>query len=339
MAKVLETFTHVYSIGLFGWTILSRCCGDRWWWLFLLNTFAVYLFIPVPILLIIALILRRRKIWISLVPTVILTTCFYGILFLPKLSWNSYPEQNITVMTYNVLGFNEQLVEIITAIQAAEADVVTIQELNPSLAQLIEQELTAEYPHQVLDPQVGVCGMGIISRYPLSTVKQDLSSPYWCGKSQLLKMQFKNTPVFLVNFHAIPPSLLGDTEGLEWTARQREQQIRMIAEFIEAYSEPVIVLGDLNAAEQSTAYNIITASLSDSWRNGGWGLGHTFPGAASPGSSRPKIGGVLVPMWLVRIDYIFHSDDWETQKAWLGPWDSSSDHRPVVARLTYRLRN
>ncbi|MBA3533901.1 MAG: endonuclease/exonuclease/phosphatase, partial [Ardenticatenales bacterium] len=71
----------------------------------------------------------------------------------------------------------------------------------------------------------------------------------------------------------------------------------------------------------------------DGWQEGGWGLGHTFPGADSPGSSRPKVAGLSVPKWLVRIDYIFHSSHWQTLSAEIGPWDQVSDHRPVMATL------
>jgi endonuclease/exonuclease/phosphatase (EEP) superfamily protein YafD len=36
---------------------------------------------------------------------------------------------------------------------------------------------------------------------------------------------------------------------------------------------------------------------------------------------------------VVRIDHIFHSEDWRAEAAWVGEWDGSSDHLPVVARL------
>jgi endonuclease/exonuclease/phosphatase (EEP) superfamily protein YafD len=93
------------------------------------------------------------------------------------------------------------------------------------------------------------------------------------------------------------------------------------------------VTTDFNACDQSTAYAIVTRVLGDAWREAGWGFGHTFPGALSPGSSRPIILGLPVPMWLLRIDYILHSRDWRTHWARIGPWDGVSDHRPVLARL------
>jgi endonuclease/exonuclease/phosphatase (EEP) superfamily protein YafD len=41
-----------------------------------------------------------------------------------------------------------------------------------------------------------------------------------------------------------------------------------------------------------------------------------------------------LPMWLVRIDYIFYSPHWQALHAELGPWDTISDHRPVIAQFT-----
>lgn len=76
--------------------------------------------------------------------------------------------------------------------------------------------------------------------------------------------------------------------------------------------------------------------LADSWREVGWGLGHTFPGTASSGSSRHRVAGILVPKWLIRIDYIFHSPQWQALEAWIGSWDEVSDHRPVLARLSIK---
>jgi len=46
-----------------------------------------------------------------------------------------------------------------------------------------------------------------------------------------------------------------------------------------------------------------------------------------------RFWGLPYPGRLVRIDYIFHSDGWRAEAAWVGEWDGFSDHRPVVARL------
>jgi endonuclease/exonuclease/phosphatase (EEP) superfamily protein YafD len=78
--------------------------------------------------------------------------------------------------------------------------------------------------------------------------------------------------------------------------------------------------------------------MHDAWRGAGFGLGHTFPGKPTPdvGGSRPVFLGIPVPMWLVRIDHIFHSDSFVTIDAQVGPNDAGSDHRAVVATLAFR---
>jgi len=71
----------------------------------------------------------------------------------------------------------------------------------------------------------------------------------------------------------------------------------------------------------------------DSFREAGWGLGHTFPAAGG------RYWALPYPSLLVRIDYVFHSRDWKAEAAWVGEWDGQSDHRPVIASLTLHDRD
>jgi endonuclease/exonuclease/phosphatase family metal-dependent hydrolase len=100
----------------------------------------------------------------------------------------------------------------------------------------------------------------------------------------------------------------------------------------------LIVAGDLNATDQNHAYELIANELHDAWRRVGFGFGHTFPGhpTRDEGGSRPSILGLSSPLWLIRIDYIFHSQELEATSARLGlyPGPGGSDHRGVVATLT-----
>jgi endonuclease/exonuclease/phosphatase (EEP) superfamily protein YafD len=75
------------------------------------------------------------------------------------------------------------------------------------------------------------------------------------------------------------------------------------------------------------------SGLIDSWKEVGFGLGHTFPGSDVPGSSRPYLWGVPVPMWLARIDYVFHTSDLQAVSARMASFDGASDHRGVIAVL------
>jgi vancomycin resistance protein VanJ len=322
----------VYFAGLFGWALLHALFGDRWWWLFLLNSFAVYFFLPLPVILALAFLTRRCDLWVGFGAALVMGIYLYGGLFLPKFSKAEAHRMQLTVMSYNLLGFNQHPERVVDALRSADADVVALQELNPLVADAISRKLASEYPYQILDPQMGVTGLGVISKYPLHPIDKYLPGA-WMGRPQVLALDVAGRIITLLHFHAVSVNYVMLTD-LEWSVRGREQQAREIVDFVADHPGPLIVLGDLNAGDQSSAYATVTNVLRDSWREGGWGLGHTFPGANSPASSRPVIAGITVPMWLVRIDYIFHSYHWQTLSAWIGPWDGVSDHRPVVARLT-----
>jgi len=329
----LITLTRVYFTLLFAWAILRFLFGDRWWWLFLANSFAVYLFFPLPLILLIAVLARRRGTWIGLGLALALFAYLFGALFLPKIFRASASDAALTVMTYNLLGFNSHPDAVVAAFRQSNADVVTLQELNPPASEAIHRDLAREYPYQALDPQFGVTGMGVISRYPLRSSEERLPGETWVGVPQIVTIDFDGTPVMLLHFHPTPTNL-GPRDQMDWSVRERERQACIVADFVAAHSVPLIAPVDFNANDQSVAYATVTSILVDSWREAGWGLGHTFPGADLPGSSRPRLAGVPVPMWLARIDHIFHSRHWRATSAWLGPCDSVSDHRPVVARLT-----
>ncbi len=329
--KLLIALTHFYFVGLFSWALLHWIFGDRWWWLFLLNAFADYLFFPLFIVLALILITHRRDLIIGFVISLALGFLLFGHLLMPPIFANHNSKPQITVMTSNILGFNMGVEGVIDAIIESEADIVAIQELNPQTAEAIQQDLDKIYPYQELLPESGVTGMGIISRFPMRSIEVEFDG-YWVGTPQVMEVIWEGEKVMVINLHAIPPSIRS-AEHIKFTVKEREQQLSGVVEFIESRKEPVLLLGDLNVSEKNTAHKIMENALEDAWIKGGWGLGHTFPGAASPGSSRPSIGRFLSPKWLLRLDYIFYSEHWEVEKAWIGPWDSGSDHRPVMAKL------
>lgn len=330
----LTTLSYVYLTGLGTWAILRFFFQDRWAWLFLISGPAVYLFLPLPLILLIALLGRKHVLLVGFVVGSTLWVALYGGLFLPKSATAQAGESSLTVMTYNLMGHNRESGPVVEVLRASNADVIALGELNPEIAAALEADLIDLYPYQVLTPQRGVSGAGVISRYPLQLLDESLPVDYWVGPPQVLSLDFDGTIVTLLNFHAIPMgTTTGDVTGLNWSVRKREEQAQAIVDFAAIRQDPVIIFGDLNASDQHKAYRILTAELVDSWREAGWGLGHTFPGSASRFSSRPQIFGIHTPKWMIRIDYIFHSQQWQAESAWIGSWDRLSDHRPVVTRL------
>lgn len=322
--RLLLAGADVYFGGLAGWLAVYLLFGDRWPLLFAVNSFAVYLFTPLPVAAAIGLAARRKRLLAAALAAALVWAAYFGRLFLPRFGTAHAEAPTLRVMTTNVLGFNTQVEALVRTLRASRADVIDIQELNPLLAAAIQRDLRDEYPHQVLDPREGVTGSGVISRHPLALTGESLPGP-WLGTPHVLRVDLPGgRAVTLVRFHAY--------SGIH-QVKEREDAARALAGYAATHAGPLVALGDLNATGLSSAHRTITRALSDAWEARGQGLGHTFPGAYSPGSARPRLGPIPTPRWLIRIDYVFYSDIFTAQSAEIGPWDGWSDHRPVVADL------
>ena len=325
----------VYFSILYGWLAFYLLSGDRFSYLGLMNNLAVYLFFPLPLIGLIAISTRRKELVGGSILGIVVFVWFWGGLFM--LNFNQPKEGNphaeLTVMTYNVLGLHGFIDPAIEVIRKQNADVIFLQELTPDLARSMQHELEDLYPYQILDPQPGVWGMGVLSRFPLVNTGEHLPLE-WIGTPQILKMDFDNVDVTLVNFHTFAYAFMPPA-AVNQNLRDREAQAQVLADFTTRTSGPLIAAGDANAADITQPYRTIRAAgLQDAWRAAGFGLGGTFPGSTVPGSSRWKIGPWYVPKWLLRIDYVFGSPHWEFRSAQMAQFDGVSDHRGVIAELT-----
>ncbi len=334
LLRQIETAAWVvvawYLAGLACWLVVQHLIGDSTWWLFLINAMGIYLFLPLPLALAIALWRRSLVLAGGSLAAVVVFAWFWGGLFWP----NPHEEPEgpvLTVMTYNVLGFNTDGEGVVEALLESDADIIGLSELNGQVARAIARELREEYPYQTLDPHDGVTGSGVISRLPFRLVEApELDDTGWISPPTVLELEFDGEKVLFVRVHS--------ASGAPYF-EARERQAHLLADFATAQGQPLIIAGDFNTTDRNDSYAVLTEHLYDAWEKAGSGLGNTFPGASkavTPGSSRPDAWGISVPKWLIRIDYVFCSYDWEAIDARIGPWDGGSDHRPVIAEVTLR---
>lgn len=319
----------LYSLGLLAWFMAYLIWGDHWTWLSLLNMFALYMFIPLPFVSLLLFSNHQRWLTWLLILNWIILIGLWGKSFLPKVSISTN-QPTLRVLTYNVLGYNPASMAQIETIRQANADVVTLQELNTELGLLIARELHDQYPYQILDAEVGVNGMGTLSKFPLRRVGvvPDLG---WVGQPQWLELDWNGCLIILFNFHMAPTNSFA-FDHVQETNRLRQVEARWLVKQLQP-NQPAILAGDSNSAPLSDSYRILTRSAQDAWLVSGWGLGHTFPGRSGPGSSRPEFFGLAVPKWLLRIDYIFSTPPLRASSARLAPFDGVSDHRGMIAEL------
>lgn len=326
----------VYYTLLLIWAFFHFLTGDRYPVFALLNVVAHFFFIPLPIAALVAILTRRRELWLGLGLSMLVFVILWGRLFLPKNTNIDDAQAALVVMTYNVFADNHDIESQVDLIRDIDADVVFIQELDTRLAGAIEKEFADLYPYRVLDPVDNATGMGMISKFPMILTEERLPLN-WVGTPQILKLEWEGREMILVNFHMWATGL-ARLDVVEMNFRAREAQALYLLDFARtaSWENPVIVAGDANTTSLSDVHRMLRKNLVDSWMEAGFGMGHTYPGRNTPGEDSPQLYGIPVPRWLARIDYVFHSDQLRAVNASLAPYDGVSDHRAVVVTLVPR---
>jgi endonuclease/exonuclease/phosphatase (EEP) superfamily protein YafD len=124
-------------------------------------------------------------------------------------------------------------------------------------------------------------------------------------------------PRFMNNFYI--------TTATGFDDRVRNTQIRRLLERLQTEEIPFIVGGDFNTSDYSLMHAEMSRTMTDSFIEAGYGLGGSWPNSAARG-----LPSFLPP--LIRIDYIWHSDEFQAVRAVQGP-RLGSDHIPLVADL------
>ena len=318
---ILENTVWLNSALIWVWFGFHELIGDRVGLVGTLDMFAVYFFVPLALTFPFLVHRRAARLWVVWAASMLVFVGLWHGLFLPRSSRAGGAEPTLRVMTYNVLGTQNDYQSLLDNIRDAHPDVVFLQEVNPEFAQHIATELANEFPFQVLEPKPGVNGMATISKYALSPTGESLGL-VWVGTPQLLTLDWNGERVALVNFHTLPPRLSWE-EYMRENFRIRNEQARAIAGYVEHHLHrgPMVCAGDLNAVQISTAYRTLRAQMNDAWLDGAIGPGNTFPNDTT---IQPR---------MFRIDYIFASSRFATLRAFLARDEGGSDHRGVVADL------
>ena len=321
--------THVTGVLIF---FALRTLLPHWPWpLALLNNFVPFLFAPTLLTLPLALLTRSKKALLASGVVLSLFVVIYGPFFLPRLGPAApSADGTLKVMSFNIYYNHPHPEQAIAAIEAENADIVALQELLPFTAELIRQRLSRRYPYMLLEPDLS--STGLLSRYPI------LHSEWFqlTGVGRLTVhavLDVNGRPVHVLAVHPPVPSFSHHRGRLlpvvpdGFSDEGTERQIAGIARRAAALAGTVLVVGDFNATDQTHAYAQMARLLKDAFREAGWGFGFTFPHGE-------RVGRLPVPGPLVRLDYVFHSDDLYAERAQVR-CEGGSNHCYLVVELTY----
>jgi vancomycin resistance protein VanJ len=322
--RFFRWLSTLYVVLLSIYVLLRFTVGDGLWWLSLLNTFALLLFIPLPLALLGAWLQKIRLLrWLSLALTVV-ALGWFGQYFLPK-SPRTIQGQKVTVMTYNMQAKDENLE---TFLRKAQPDVVFLQEI--SSLQASSEPFADIYPFQFAQPEQW--GNKVLSKYPILEA-EDVQG-FGPTRPQRLELDVNGKTIAIYNVHltwpisnprlntsVLPGFIAKAISGFD--DRQRNAQIDLLIEHLEKEPLPYLVAGDFNLSQYSATYGKLSSIAQDSFREVAIGLGNTWPATLQSGLNLPP---------LLRIDYVWHSSHLEAQtvkrETALG-----SDHFPVIAEL------
>ncbi|MBE0689150.1 MAG: hypothetical protein IH587_03395, partial [Anaerolineae bacterium] len=93
----------VYAPLVLVYWLLRWFAGDRWWWLAFLNNFAAWYFLPLVVLLPLALLARSRRGLLLLLPVTVLAVVVLVPYYVPSARAEA-ADPALRVVTFNVWG-------------------------------------------------------------------------------------------------------------------------------------------------------------------------------------------------------------------------------------------
>jgi endonuclease/exonuclease/phosphatase family metal-dependent hydrolase len=280
------------------------------------------LLLPAILFLFVALLIRNwRLLGLTLIPS-LAALLVYVPYIVPRHPSAPAISDEITLLTFNIQTPKQDVDSLTKVIQAADADIVGVQELSPEAAQEFHEKFGEAYPYQTMHPDEQYAGQGIMSRFPILEEfywrNQDLPITY--GHLRVV-VDVNGTKVIVYSVH--PVAAFASDRG--FSLELHSKAVDDVLDRTRKDAGPLILLGDFNMTSQFDEYNQITAHYVDTFLEAGKpGLGFTYP----HGNRLP-----LPP--LLRLDYIFHNAELRGIEARVWPDSGSADHLPVFVKLAF----
>lgn len=214
----------------------------------------------------------------------------------------------LKVMTFNVMGNNDDHVAVIEHVINVDPDIVCLLETGEDWRLSLEP-LRVKYPYRVEELGVGYFSIACYTRIPLKSSQVRRFAP-WGLPSVILNMDHLGTPLTFIGTHPLPPMEAED--AAVW-----REILSQLGDLVSTIDGNVIVGGDLNATPWCQGMRQLLSK-------GGLGY-HSVDPVWHP------TWGLHLPM-MIPIDHILTKGSFIIRKRHIGP-PMGSDHRSVTAEL------
>lgn len=224
------------------------------------------------------------------------------------------PNQQLSIITANVLQTNQNSAALIALVNQYQPDILVTLESDQCWQDKL-QVLETQMPYSVKCPLDNLYGMHVYSRLPFSQevisylVEDDIPSIHF-------HLRLRNGVQVQMHFvHPAPPSPTENAESAE-----RDAELITIARSVSETEDPVIVTGDLNDVAWSATTRLFRKISGLLDPRVGRGMFNTFH--------------VDFPFLRWPLDHLFHSAHFTVQHIKRLP-TIGSDHFPLYSMLTY----
>jgi len=253
-------------------------------------------------------------------------------------------DSTLTIVSYNIglVKDKEQKAELFRFLNTADADIVCLQEIGTRFLSKHRDWLDSTAYHVLQTSNIAV-----LSRHPFLSDTISIHYPTRSNHSMACWIDLYGDSLLLINNHlesnhfspeekddytnaitdpdrqSIRTSSHKIAGKLSQAAAYRGAQTDSICALISRNAHhTVIACGDLNETPISYTYQRLARLLRSAYREAGQGPGFTYTRRSFP----------------VRIDHLFHSDDWTCTSCRIDRTVSASDHYPIIVRLTKNIR-
>ncbi len=342
MQRLVNAISLMYLLSMALYLLLRFTIQDRIWIISQLNSFALLLFIPLPIVLLMALLARSRRAVAYALPVLIIALLWFGPRFLPKnLPIPSANTPKLRVISSNISHFNIAPERVPALAASQNPDVIFLQEVQPDTQNDVLSALDEAYPYRTVQDdamRLSLYTAVNITYSRLHFITSEQVNPQIPDMPLIYRnvIELDGQPIVLYNIHLLSPGGGGRFQrltrfatnyfvryALNFDDTARNRQIDALLIFLAAEPYLYIVAGDFNTSDFSMTYIQLAAHMHDSFADAAVGLGGSWPAARALG-----LPSFLPP--LIRIDYIWHSDGLQPTSAWEGDF-VGSDHLPMFA--------
>lgn len=324
LSFLVQAYVMVIVVWFASWLVV----GDANWVLVLLNRAGVYLFLPIPFLLVLSLIQRHIKLVYWLLAPIAVFLGLYNPYFLSKNTSYRSDYYTLSVMTYNVLYSNKDYDAVASAILKNYSDLVALQEVQPEMMEELQKRLQKEFPYSILGNENDYGTTAVFSRFPfVDSYVLDLQAD---RPAVVVTVEVPGGTVAFVSAHLLAYNLWRtELEDIPTTVMERtytqNRQANIILNEIKSKTEIVVMGCDCNRYETSSSYRILDEMLDNSARTVEWLAAITSP----VGANRD--------LALDHIDFVWYKGNLTSVGTYKIFADGGSDHIPILATFVINV--